>query len=173
MNVNISLNDASWLRAFIARIENYAQQFDQKCNEVCTRLAEIGKDVLDATYAAAAYAGTNDISVSLEPMEGGCRLSARGSVLGFIEFGTGISYPLGDYAGQVGAPPHGTYGKGKGNQPSWVYVGDPGNLGTVMHYGKKGAVVRTSGNPPANAFPAAAEAMRANFEQVVREVFEV
>lgn len=173
MNISVSLNDAAGLNALISRIENYAAQFDQKCSDICTRLAEIGQDVLNATYAAAAYAGTNDISVSIEPAEGGCRLSANGSALGFIEFGTGVSYPLGEYAGQVGAPGHGTYGKGMGQRPSWTYIGDPGNMGTVIKSTPRGVVVRTSGNPPANAFPAAVEAMRANFEQVVREVFEI
>lgn len=171
MNINISLNDASSLNSAISQLENYAARFKDMCFEVCEQLAKIGKDVLNATYSAAAYAGTNDIQVSSEPIEGGYRLSANGSVLGFIEFGTGAGYPLGEYAGQVGAPAHGTYGKGKGANPPWKYIGEGGNAGEFIASTPRGTLYRTDGNPPANAFPAAVEAMRANFSSIVQGVF--
>lgn len=173
MDISINLNDSAGMNAALTRIQTYASTFSDRCSRLCERLAEIGRDVLSTTYTAAAYAGTNDISVSMEPAENGYRLSANGSVLGFVEFGTGVSYPLGDYAGQVGAPGHGTYGKGKGNQPQWVYIGNPGNIGVVIKSTPRGNVVRTSGNPPANAFPAAVEAMRNSFAQVAEEVFRI
>ena len=171
MNIRINLNSAASLNAAVAQLNDYAERFNDMCAEVCDKLAAIGEDVLNATYSAAGYTGINDISVSKEPVEGGCRLSANGSALGFIEFGTGAGYPLGDYAGQVGAPAHGTYGKGKGANPPWKYIGEPGNMGEVIASTPRGTLVRTSGNPPANAFPAAVEAMRASFGVVVQEVF--
>lgn len=171
MNININLNDASSLNSAITQLENYAARFNDMCMDVCEQLAKIGKDVLNATYSAAAYSGTNDIQVSSEPIEGGYRLSANGSVLGFIEFGTGVGYPLGEYAGQVGAPGHGTYGKGKGARPPWSYIGEAGSTGIFLASTKRGTVYRTYGNPPANAFPEAVEAMRANFSSVVQGVF--
>ena len=171
MNITISLNHSADLTSLANRLAKYAAEFESKAQEVCMRLCEIGQDVLNSTYAAAAYAGTNNISVSIAPADEGATLTATGTVLGFIEFGTGIKYPLGEYAGQVSAPAHGTYGKGKAQHGVWVYVGDAGNIGEVIATTPRGNVVRTDGNPPANAFPRAVEAMRENFEQVVQEVF--
>ena len=174
MNVTVSLNQSADLMAIANKLAAYAASFDSKAQEVCTRLCEIGQDVLNATYAAAAYAGRNDISVSMETSENSATLTATGTVLGFIEFGTGVLHPLGAYAGQVGAPAHGTYGKGKGKQGVWVYVGEPGNAGIPIGTTRNGGtVVMTDGNPPADAFPKAVQAMRDNFDQIVQEVFRL
>ncbi len=171
MNVTVSLNQSTDLMGIANKLAAYASSFESKAQEVCTRLCEIGQDVLNATYAVAAYAGTNDISVSMESTDKGATLTATGTVLGFIEFGTGVLHPLGAYAGQVGAPAHGTYGKGMGKQGIWVYVGDPGNTGIPIANTPRGTVVMTDGNPPADAFPKAVQAMRENFDQIVQEVF--
>ncbi len=171
MNVTVSLNQSTDLMGIANKLAAYASSFESKAQEVCTRLCEIGQDVLNATYAVAAYAGTNDISVSMESSDKGATLTATGTVLGFIEFGTGVLHPLGAYAGQVGAPAHGTYGKGMGKQGVWVYVGDPGNTGIPIANTPRGTVVMTDGNPPADAFPKAVQAMRENFDQIVQEVF--
>ncbi len=171
MNATVSLNQSADLMGIANKLAAYASSFESKAQEVCTRLCEIGQDVLNATYAVAAYAGTNDISVSMESSDNGATLTATGTVLGFIEFGTGVLHPLGAYAGQVGAPAHGTYGKGMGKQGVWVYVGDPGNTGIPIANTPRGTVVMTDGNPPADAFPKAVQAMRENFDQIVQEVF--
>lgn len=171
IQIDIDLTDTESIDSAIAEIQRYAQRFDERCKLLCERLAEIGSDVLRATYAVAPYAGTNDVSVSMEPIENGYRISANGSALGFIEFGTGIGYPIGEYAGMVGAPGHGTYGKGQGAHPPWTYVGDPGDMGTIIATTERGTIIRTSGNPPANAFPNAVQAMQENFIQVASEVF--
>ena len=170
--IDIDLTNTDSIDSAISEVKKYVQRLDEKCKQLCERLAEIGSDVLRATYAVAPYAGTNDISVVMEPLENGYRLSAMGTALGFIEFGTGVGDPLGEYAGMVGAPGHGTYGKGQGAHPPWTYVGDPGDLGTVIATTARGAVVQTYGNPPADAFPNAVEAMQQNFIQIASEVFE-
>lgn len=170
--IDIDLTNTDSIDSAISEVKKYAQRLDEKCKQLCERLAEIGSDVLRATYAVAPYAGTNDISVVMEPLENGYRISANGSALGFIEFGTGIGYPLGEYAGMVGAPGHGTYGKGQGAHPPWTYVGDPGDMGTIIATTERGTIVRTSGNPPANAFPNAVQAMQENFIQIASEVLE-
>ena len=172
MNVTVSLNQNTDLMGIANKLAAYASSFESKAQEACTRLCEIGQDVLNATYAVAAYAGTNDISVSMESTDNGATLTATGTVLGFIEFGTGVLHPLGAYAGQVGAPAHGTYGKGMGKQGVWIYVGDPGNAGIPIADTPRGTVVMTDGNPPADAFPKAVQAMRDNFDQIVQEVFK-
>lgn len=169
MNIKIQLNDAS-INAAIARLENYSNSLQQKCAEFARRMGELGLDIVRAAYTGAYYAGTNDIEVHLEFEENKCKIVANGSALGFIEFGTGIAYPLGEYAGQVNAPPHGTYGEKRGSTGNkWVYKGDPGNIGQPDS--KRPDLVWTRGNPPANAFPQAVEAMRAEAERIAKEVF--
>ena len=168
MRLKINLSSESLGRA-IQQMEECERTMQEKCEELSRRLAELGLDVVNATYVGAAYAGTNDIAVHLEFTDNGCKIVASGSVLGFIEFGTGVSYPLGEYAAQAGAPAHGTYGQGRGKQSKWVYKGEPGNLGQPDS--KRPGLVWTSGNPPANAFPAAVKEMREQAEEIAREVF--
>lgn len=97
---NESINHAiRELRAYRQRLEDGVSQF-------CQRLAELGAEILNVTYSNATYAGTNDITVSVEPGTNVATLKADGSTVAFIEFGTGVNYPIGQYAGQAGAPPH-------------------------------------------------------------------
>lgn len=169
--IQISLSDPDSIDRAIREVDRMADTLPEKCRRFASRLGEIGVSVVRATYTAALYAGTNDTEVHLEFAENGCAIVAGGTALGFIEFGTGVKYPLGEYAGQVGAPPHGTYGKGHGKQLSWGYYGDPGNLGRVTVNGAGKQVVITDGNPPANGFPRAVEAIRAQMTEIAREVF--
>ena len=169
MNIKIQLNSAS-IDAAIASIESYQNSLKQRCAEFAKRMGELGLDVVRAAYVGASYAGTNDIEVHLEFEDNKCKIVANGSTLGFIEFGTGVAYPLGEFAGQVNAPPHGTYGQKRGATGNkWVYKGDPGNLGEPDS--KRPGLVWTKGNPPANAFPKAVEAMKAEAERIAKEVF--
>ena len=168
MSINIRLSPAS-IDSAIRRLERYGRSMQDRCNELSRRLGEIGLDVVNATYVGAAYAGTNDINVHLEFDNNRCRIVANGTVLGFIEFGTGITYPLGEFADQAGAPPHGTYGQGRGNQSKWVYRGEAGNLGEPDAH--RPGLVWTSGNPPANAFPAAVREIQEQAQEIAREVF--
>lgn len=166
MNIPIDLNNPSTLDFAIAELERF--QFDRKCNEVCTRIAEVGRLALEAAYMGYVE---SDVSVTIEPTQNGCVLSASGSKLGFIEFGTGVSYPLSASAAEFGAPPHGTYGKGNGRKPSWTYIGTADTGGTVIASSKRGDVVRTSGNVAADGFTVAVDEMRSNFSRICEEVF--
>lgn len=169
MNITIQLNTAS-IDAAVRQIEEYNSIMRQKCTEFAKRLGEIGLAVVNASYVGAAYAGTNDIEVHLEFGQGSCKIVANGSTLGFIEFGTGVNYPLGEYAGQAGAPAHGTYGQRRGaTGKKWIYKGEPGTIGQPDS--KRPGLVWTDGNPPANAFPRAVEAMKEEAQQIAREVF--
>lgn len=169
MNIRIQLNDAS-INEAITKLENYQKSLQQKCGEFAKRLGELGLDVVRAAYTGAYYAGTNDIEVHLEFEGNKCKIVANGPALGFIEFGTGIAHPLGEFAGQVGAPPHGTYGQKRGSTgKKWAYKGDPGTIGE--RDSERPDIVWTRGNPPANAFPQAVEAMKAEAERIAKEVF--
>lgn len=169
MNISIQLNSNS-IEDALRKIDDYNSMMQQKCMEFAKRLGEIGMDIISASYDAAAYAGTNDITVHLEFGDGKCTIVANGSALGFIEFGTGVAYPLGEFAGQAGAPPHGTYGQLRGNTgKKWVFKGDAGTMGEPDS--KRPGLVWTNGNPPANAFPRSVEAMKEEAQQIAREVF--
>lgn len=169
MNISIRMNSES-IEDAIKRLEDYEHTMRQKCQELSKRLAQLGMDVVNATYVGAAYAGTNDIEVHLEFADNRCTIVANGSALGFIEFGTGIAYPLGEYASQAGAPPHGTYGQGRGaTGKKWVYKGEPGTIGEPDS--KRPGLVWTKGNPPANAFPAAVKEIQEQAVEIAKEVF--
>lgn len=171
MEINIDIFKTGDISAAIGKIEWRKQNFAQDCQTLCNRLADIGAAVARVTYEVASYAGNNDINVYTESSDDGCYIVANGTTVGFIEFGTGVAHPLGEFADQAGAPAHGTYGKGMGKRPSWTYIGNPGNSGQVIGNIDKGTLVRTDGNPPANAFPRAVKAIQENFAQVAREVF--
>ena len=141
--------------------------------ELVKRLSELGLSVARVRYSDAIYAGTNDVEVHLNNDGTTAEIVATssGGVLGFIEFGTGVHHPLGEYASQVGAPPHGTYGHKLGRLRSWYYRGDPGNGGEVVTNSKGEAVVHTTGNDPADAFPAAVKEMQKQLTEIAQEVF--
>lgn len=169
-NIVIDICDGASIDAAIEKLNRAAEQIRaDMCDKFCRRLAEIGVDVANVTYAAAPYAGAKDISVRLEPRTDGYAIVATGGTLGFVEFGTGIEFPLGEYAGQVGAPPHGTYGQKRGAKPPWLYKGASGELGSPSS--SRPGLNWTRGNPPANAFPRAVEEIRAQIENIAREVF--
>lgn len=165
--VRVSLDSIDQLINVIAAEES---GFADKCRIVCQRLAELGVSVAQTVYTAADYTGVNDASVTLEVEPDGAAIVASGKIVAFLEFGTGVTYPLGEYADQVGAPPHGSYGKGHGKQKTWAYYGEPGTLGFTNSEVDTGLWF-THGNPPANAFPQAVEAMRESFNQIASEVF--
>ena len=170
--LNLNLFDLGSLDRAVLEVERMADTLPGKCRRFCERLAEIGVNVVRVTYTAALYAGANDAEVHLEWTDEGCAIVASGASVGFIEFGTGVKYPLGEYADQAGAPPHGTYGKGNGSRGSWGYYVEPGNLGRVVMNRAGNQVVITDGNPPANAFPQAVQAMREQIDELAREVFQ-
>ena len=170
--LNLNLFDLGSLDRAVLEVERMADTLPGKCRRFCERLAEIGVNVVRVTYTAALYAGVNDAEVHLEWTDEGCAIVASGASVGFIEFGTGVKYPLGENAVQAGAPPHGTYGKGNGKRRSWGYYGEPGNLGRVVMNRAGNQVVITDGNPPANAFPQAVQAMREQIDELAREVFQ-
>lgn len=171
--IQIRLDDPASIDRAIDAIEGLENRLPARCREFCMRLAEIGVNVARTVYTAALYAGTNDTSVHVEMAENGCRIVANGTALGFIEFGTGVKYPLGEFADQAGAPPHGIYGKGNGRKRSWGYYGDPGNYGRTVANKAGKTLVITDGNPPANAFPQAVGEIEAQVLQIAREVFSI
>ena len=151
---------------------------------VVERLTQEGFIIARASFQTAIYAGNNDVEVS-EPVwrdDNTLVITAEGKAVAFIEFGSGTfyeDYPT-DIPGEatdpsaLGIVPHGEYGKKKGANPPWIYVGEPGNVGMVIHEKSDGkTVVKTLGNPPARAMYQASVHManKNRAIEIAREVF--
>lgn len=169
-NINVDICDGATIDAAIARLQAIESELaENKVREFCRKLAESGADVVNMIYSGGVpYAGDIDVATTVEESGNGYAIRAFGSALGFIEFGTGAGYPLGEFANQVGAPAHGTYGQKRGAHPPWLYAGEPGTLGRAS---KKPGLYWTDGNPPANAFPQAVERIKGDIGIVAQEVF--
>ncbi len=173
INVKISgVSDA------IKHIQRVRKSLDGKIRELIERLAEEGYNVASARFDEALYAGDKHVMV-LKPVwhENKLVLAAIGESVAFIEFGTGTYYDYPDdypEESKSGVTPRGQYGKQRGANPPWTYVGEPGNTGAVIYTKKDGStVVKTYGNPPARAMLGASLTMRdrSRIEQIAKEVF--
>lgn len=169
MRIKMRLSEDS-IQEAIDRIEAYKKKMEARMARLTERLAMIGAEVMRTTYTNALYAGDNDIEVTVDFDGNTATIRADGEAVGFIEFGTGINYPMGEYAEQFGAPPHGSFGKHRGaTGKPWAYAGAQGTSGQPIP-GRPG-IYRTDGNGPANAFPAAVRAMQDEIRRIAREVF--
>lgn len=168
MNIKVPLTTEGIYDA-INSLLTYKDDLKYRTQDLVNRLGNLGLTVVSAMYSTAEYPGTNDVRVTVEFGENTCTIHANGQAVAFIEFGAGINYPEGQYAGQVGALPHGMYGKHQGANPKgWAYYGEAGT-GRVREI--KPGLYRTKGNPPLNAFPATVETIRDQVETIVKEVF--
>lgn len=142
-----------------------------KAQKILKELIISGYTVADYAFADAEYDGTNDVSLSMKFEGNTAELIASGKSVLFIEFGSGIVFTdENPKAAELGFI-RGTYGKGNGANLKWVYVGEAGTNGYVIDEKKNGdTVVRTQGNPPANAMYEASKVMR---DKVVSTVWEV
>lgn len=138
-------------------------------------LASMAAEEAASKFASAQYDGANDVRVGYEVSDNEAVVTASGSSVMFIEFGTGIyyngweSYPGERPAGVAGI---GQYGKGHGKQETWTYSGDPGTDG-VLKASKSGRTyVRTHGNPPAAAMYYGAQLAKDNIKNVIMEAIK-
>lgn len=145
----------------IRLVNRSKQTLRDKMKIVVERLAEEGFAIARYAFQTALYAGENDVVVN-EPVwrdDNTIVITAEGNAVAFIEFGSGKfyeEYPT-DIPGdskdlsELGIVAHGEYGKKKGANPPWIYVGEPGNAGFVVKEVGGKTIVRTMGNPPARA----------------------
>ena len=159
----------------IKHIESYSKQLDSKLKRFVEELGKIGYNEAVTLYTNAEYAGTNDVVVDLPYWKDDKTLvlSATGSSITFIEFGTGIwkyggdTHPLADELGFK----RGEFGYGLGKLRSWRYYGEPGNLGVPITEGKHAGMIKTEGNPPAKAMYFAGKTMQEEILTIAKEVF--
>lgn len=171
MKISVPLS-TSGIRDAISQVKQYKAELDSRLNLFVKRLAEEGLEVAKIRFASAEYAGTNDVSVSVEQNGHNAKIIASGNAVAFIEFGTGVSHP--HYPGSAAAPyPHGSFGKGLGKNKSWIYRGEQGKSGEPVLNRRgvpRSGVFKTSGNPPAMAMWNATETMASRIQAIWLEV---
>lgn len=159
--ISLTLNEKS-IGAAIKELQRYKEWVEVKTKELCERLSVIGAYEASVRFAGAIYDGSNDVSVDVEPIDGGYAIVAKGQAVAFIEFGAGVyhnpsePYPLPRPDGIVGI---GEYGKGKGKRRAWGY------------YDNAGELVITRGNPAAMPMWYAMREMEREIRRIAREVF--
>lgn len=155
MTVDVNVFDYASVSRAQRQLDEYFADLIEKANTVCERLATIGAVRASLDFSRAIYNGTNDVSVSVEPIENGYAIHARGNAVLFIEFGSGATYGYGHPEPEGYGP--GTYpGKGHWNDPNgWWY-------GNHEH---------SYGNPPAQAMYNAKRDIQAEVQRIADEVF--
>lgn len=155
MTVDVNVFDYASVSRAQRRLDEYFADLIEKANTVCERLATIGAVRASLDFSRAIYNGTNDVAVTVEPIDNGYAIHARGNAVLFIEFGSGASYGYGHPEPEGYGP--GTYpGKGHWNDPNgWWY-------GNHEH---------SYGNPPAQAMYNAKRDIQAEVQRIADEVF--
>lgn len=155
MTVDVNIFDYASVSRAQRRLDEYYADLIEKANTVCERLATIGAVRASLDFSRAIYNGTNDVEVTVEPIDNGYAIHARGNAVLFIEFGSGSSYGYGHPEPEGYGP--GTYpGKGHWDDPNgWWY-------GNHEH---------SYGNPPAQAMYNAKREIQAEVQRIADEVF--
>lgn len=155
MTVDVNVFDYASVSRAQRRLDEYFADLIEKANTVCERLATIGAVRASLDFSRAIYNGTNDVAVTVEPIDNGYAIHATGNAVLFIEFGSGASYGYGHPEPEGYGP--GTYpGKGHWDDPNgWWY-------GNHEH---------SYGNPPAQAMYNAKRDIQAEVQRIADEVF--
>lgn len=156
--VNVNVFDYASVSRATRTMEEYFADIIGKANELCRRLAEIGQVRATMDFSGAAYDGTNDVAVQVEPIGNGYAVKASGNAVLFIEFGSGVigaGHPEPEGYGP------GTWSDGPNGKGHWQ---DPG--GWYYAHGAK-----SIGNPPAAAMYNAKEEVLKEVQRIADEVF--
>lgn len=155
MTVDVNVFDYASVSRARRRLDEYFADLIEKANTVCERLATIGAVRASLDFSRAIYNGTNDVAVTVEPIDNGYAIHATGNAVLFIEFGSGASYGYGHPEPEGYGP--GTYpGKGHWDDPNGWW------------YGKR---EHSYGNPPAQAMYNAKRDIQAEVQRIADEVF--
>ena len=191
MKIEIDPFDISSIDKAIKEVEKIQKNLEEGCERLVELLAQDGIKKAQANFDAAVYAGEKgDIEYKTKITKlsnGGYKaiVSVEGDTVGFIEFGTGIRFPMGDTSNYMDdIPAHGTYGDKRGADPKgWWYKGYPNdNLpeGTApsIRRTKKGIKVRTGnmhtyGNPANSCMHNAYEEVQKQINARVKEAFRL
>ncbi len=75
----------------IKDLNNYKRWLRRKSKQLCKRLADIGADVGRINFAGGFIDGNDDGEISVTPVSDGYLISADGTSVCFLEFGTGVA----------------------------------------------------------------------------------
>ena len=153
--IDVDIFDYASVSRAARRLDEYTADLIEKANTVCERLASMGAVRASLDFARAIYNGKNDVAVTVEPIDNGYAIHARGEAVLFIEFGSGASYGYGHPEPEEYGP--GTYpGKGHWDNPNgWWY----------------GSHEHSYGNPPAAAMYHAKQDVINEVQRIADEVF--
>lgn len=158
--ISVSLSHSGIQKA-IKEINQYKKWIQEKEKLLCYKLSLIGANEASVRFSGAIYDGVNDVDITVDAIDKGYRITAKGKAVCFIEFGAGVyhnpsePYPNPRPEGVVGI---GEYGKGNGNRQGWFFNRD-------------GETVFTHGTPAAMPMYYASEEMKSAVEEIAREVF--
>jgi hypothetical protein len=159
--IKMSLSSKSITQA-IRELKAYRDSIESREKQLLEELANIGLKEAQVRFTNAMYDGVNDSEVTLDAIENGYRIVAKGKAVAFIEFGAGVYYnPTEPYPnprpdGIVGI---GEYGKGYGKRQAWGFKNESDEL------------VITHGNPAAMPMWYASEEMRNSILSIAKKVF--
>ena len=163
MNVTVNVFDPRDMQIATDEIAEYLADLQEKGNQICERLANIGARRASIGFSSAIYPSGNDVSISVEPISNGWAIHARGNAVLFIEFGAGATLGYGHPEAKAEGYGPGTY------NPDYPTPENPNWRNPKGWWYGDGQ--HTYGNPPAAAMYYAKEEVIRNIEQVAREVF--
>ena len=157
----------------IKHVEGFCDRVKRAAEKTIKDLTDYAAKWANEEYNIAEYDGIRDVVVTADPVQTDTKevkggVTATGTTVAFIEFGTGITFPDNHpKSAELGAI-RGQYGQGKGSNPKgWVYRGEPGP-GTTPVPNREG-LYRTHGNPASRTMYYTAESIR---ETVLGEFME-
>ena len=90
--ITIDIFDIDSIRKAAKEVEDLSSWIEKKSDELCRRLAELGRDVAVTAYADAGAEGNDDVDVTVEKAGNAFYiLRASGSQVYFVEFGAGVA----------------------------------------------------------------------------------
>lgn len=89
--IQIDIFDIASIRNAAREVEDTTKWIEKKSDELCRRLAELGKDVAVTAYADAGAEGNDDVGVEVVKSGKQYILRAFGSQVYFVEFGAGTA----------------------------------------------------------------------------------
>lgn len=175
---------ATGLSKAIELVTNLDKEISLKCDELATRLGQLGVRIATMYYDSAEYAGNSDVKVTLDETGklGTVKIVATGYAVLFIEFGTGITKEDATDAraelksGKVVG--HGEFGNRHGADPDgWYYPATKG-LGPhppddSQYADKNQTFIHTFGNDATPAMYWTRRDLIQNIENIAREVFKL
>lgn len=131
LQIQLDVLDKASIDKAIRQIEEYRDSLDTKLIRLAKGLCLIGLDVVRVRYAMGVSEGNKNVDYEVIPTETGCKLSAYGKDVCFLEFGAGASTSAYEGEGQEGLPPiypgswSETEGKGiYAEKGYWYYNGE-------------------------------------------------